>query len=305
MPKVSAIITTFNRERFLRSAIESVLVQTYTDFELLILDNSSKDGTPQLVSSFKDPRIRYLRHQEMNISRQRNLALREALGEYVAFLDDDDEWMPRKLELLLRAFSRGSRQVALTYGALIWVDAESRELGRFSPRLRGKVLKGLLAQDVFTGSASNPMLRASALRAVGGYDEQISTGEDWELYLRLAQQYEVEFVPEVIVRIRQHAGPRLIDRLEGRIELERMVFERFNSAMDAALKSEYMQKIGGKLCRVGRLSEGRREIFAAIATRPLNVRAYAQYLFSFAGTSFYRRMHWSYRRLMTNAVVPR
>lgn len=299
MPKVTAILTTFNRERFLGSAIRSVLVQSYRDFELLILDNSSSDGTRQLVSGFSDKRIKYIRHPQINISQQRNLGLREAKGEYIAFLDDDDEWRRRKLELQLGLFARSSSRTALTYGALRWVDSEGRKLGDYQPKLRGEVLQGLLAQDTFTGSASNPMLKASAIQTLGGFDERITTGEDWEFYLRLAERYGVDFTREVVVRIRQHGGPRLIDRLGDRIKTERIVFERFEPVMDAALRSSYMQKIGGKLCRLGMLGEGRREILRAIATWPLNGRAYAQYLFSFGGADFYRRMHRTYRHVLT------
>lgn len=297
MPTVSAIITTFNRKQFLGLAIGSVLAQTYANFELLILDNSSSDGTEQLVAEFPDARIRYIRHPEMNIAQQRNLGLGEAQGEYVAFLDDDDEWLPRKLELQLGVFAQGSERLALVYGGLVWVDPVGRELGGFKPNLRGRVLNGLLAQNPFTGSASNPMMRASALKAISGYDNRITTGEDWELYLRLAERYEVDYTPEPVLRIRQHPGARLGDRVADKMWLEELVLARYGAGMSRALRSFYLQKIGGKLCRIGKVAEGRRRIMRAIAAHPFNGRAYVQYASSFFGTGFYRHIHRAYRRM--------
>lgn len=296
MPKVSAIITTFNREHFLGLAIASVLAQSYSDFELLILDNSSSDGTAQLVAGVRDPRIRYIRHPEMNISEQRNLGLSEARGEYVAFLDDDDEWLPRKLELQLEVFAHNPESVALVYGALTWVDPHGRELARFEPDLRGRVVEGLLGQNAFTGSASNPMMRLSALKALGGYDNRVVTGEDWELYLRVAERYEVDFTREQVVRIRQHPGARLNGRIAEKMWLEEMVLTRYGAQMGRRLRSLYMQKIGGKLCRLGRGAEGRRQIVRAIRAWPLNGKAYGQLAFSLLGREFYQRMHGAYLR---------
>src|SRR5208282_5250285 len=126
MPAVTAIITTFNRRKFLGPAIQSVLGQTFGDFELLILDNSSTDGSEELVREFSDRRLRYIKHPAMGISPQRNLGLAEARGEFVAFLDDDDEWLPRKLELELDLFRRGPVSLALTYGGLKWIDTDGR-----------------------------------------------------------------------------------------------------------------------------------------------------------------------------------
>src|SRR5262245_17522490 len=122
MPRVSAIITTFNRPQFLQKAIRSVLTQDDPDFELLVLDNSSTDNTPEIVKSFQDPRIRYIRHEPVGISRARNLGVKESRGEFIAFLDDDDEWLPGKIRVELSLFQKGNDRVALTYGGFQWFN---------------------------------------------------------------------------------------------------------------------------------------------------------------------------------------
>lgn len=299
MPKISAVITTFNRANFLRKAIESVLNQTYRDFELLMLDNSSADNTEEVIKSFQDSKIRYIKHTPLGISQARNLGVKEANGEFIAFLDDDDEWLPNKLQAELRVFDTSGRDAALVYGGFMRVNGDGRELNTHRPVLKGAILEDLLWQkDPFCGSASNPILRKSVIEELGGYDERVKTGEDWELYLRLAEKYKIDFTPEVVVRIRRHSGARLGDKLHDAAELEKMVLERHQRIFDAnpKLKSFYLQKIGGKILRTGRGGEGRQYLRKAIKINKLNILAYFQYFFSFGGPEFYFFMHKLYKK---------
>jgi O-antigen biosynthesis protein len=297
VPAVTCVITTFNRERYLPAAIQSVLAQTATDFELLVLDNASTDGTERLVASFGDPRIRYLKHPPCTIGRQRNLGVRQARADFIAFLDDDDEWLPTKLERQLAAFRAADPDVALVYGGFVRVDADGLEFEVHPPVLRGHVLSDLLWHaDAFTGSASNPMLRLSAVRALGGYKDALATSEDWELYVRLAERHRVESVPDVVVRIRSHRGPRLGDRVDEALRAEEIVLVEHQAAMDSRLRSFYLQTIGGKLTRLGHGGAGRIKIKEAIRLDPTNVRAYVQYALSLCGSRVYRQAHGLYRR---------
>ena len=171
-PKVSAIITTFNRANFLRKSIGSVLTQEYRDFELLILDNSSTDNTEKIVKSFQDNRLRYIKHEPLDISQARNLGIKEAEGEFIGFLDDDDEWLPNKLGAQLEVFAKGNETLALVYGGFVLVDSTGKKLREHKPVLRGNILEDLLAQkDAFTGSASNPLLVRQAVALLGGWGE--------------------------------------------------------------------------------------------------------------------------------------
>lgn len=301
MPRVSAIITTFNRARLLPSAVRSALSQTFRDFEIIVLDNSSTDETPAVVRGFADGRIRYVVHAPCGIAEARNRGLREARGEFIAFLDDDDEWLPLKLARQVEAFQRGPESLGLVYGGFVRIDDEGTEYACHEPVLRGKILHALLWQrDPFTGSASNPMMRASALRALGGFDGALTTSEDWELYLRLAERFEVGCVPETVVRIRTHRAPRLGDRIDEARKVEELVLDRYGAAMEPRLRSLFHQKIGGKLCRTGALREGRARILEAIKVDPLNPLAYAQYAMSLLGRGAYERVHG----LWTRRLVP-
>jgi len=302
MPRISAIITTFNRADMLKHSIKSVLSQSYDDYELLILDNSSKDETQEVVKSFSSAKIRYIRHAPMTIPKARNLGVKESRGEFIAFLDDDDEWLPCKLKAEIDVFDNAGSdgrtdKLALSYGGYIEMDSASKDIGSHKPVLRGSILRELLFQeDGFTGSASNPMLRKSVVEELGGYNEDVPTGEDWELYLRLAQKYEIDYTDEPVVRIRAHAGVRLGDNLSDAAMLELSIMKMFPAIFnsDKKLKSFYLQKIGGKFIREGNMGKGRGYIAKAIKAYPGSKTAYVQYISSMMGRKFYHKLHSSY-----------
>jgi glycosyltransferase involved in cell wall biosynthesis len=296
--KISAIITTFNRRDFAEKAIRSVLAQTYGDFELIVLDNSSTDGTDTMVKRFSDQRIRYVKHPQLGISQARNLGVKIARGEFVGFLDDDDEWLPKKLELQIGLFEKSPDKVALVYGGFNRVE-NGKVFETFTPRLRGNVFEDYFCKsDPLTGSASNPLIRKSAFAVSGLYDERLKTSEDWEFYLRLARDFDFDFVKETVVNIRHHTGARLGDRLEDAAYAEIVACEEFKDFLVAhpTCHSYYLQKIGGKYCRVGKLSEGRKYLKEALAVDSSNKVAKVQYVLSFLGMRAYRCFHRLYQK---------
>jgi glycosyltransferase involved in cell wall biosynthesis len=297
--RASAIITTFNRKGLARKAIESVLAQTYSDFELIVLDNSSKDGTEEMVREFNDPRIVYVKHPQLSIAGARNLGVKTARGEFIGFLDDDDEWLPKKLELQIGLFDRSPANIALVYGGFNRVR-DGQIYDTFVPRLRGKVFDGYFCgHDPLTGSASNPLIRKSAFAVSGLYDERIKSSEDWELYLRLARDFEFDFVAEPVVSIRSHAGPRLGDRLEDAAQAEIIAVEEFKDylATNPKCHAYYLQTIGGKYCRVGKMEQGRNYLRQALVAQPGNTVARVQYTLSFLGAPTYRLFHRVYQSM--------
>ncbi|MFA6436775.1 MAG: glycosyltransferase [Candidatus Paceibacterota bacterium] len=300
MPLITAIITTFNRALFLKKAVESVLAQTFENFELLVLDNSSTDNTEKIVNGFNDKRIRYIRHEPIGISAARNLGVKEAKGEFVAFLDDDDEWLPNKLQDQINIFNKDGLDTALVYGGFVWIGEKNKVIGKHLPAIKGYILKELLSQkDYFTGSASNPMIRKSVFEDIGYYDEKVLTGEDWELYLRLAQKFKIDFINKFVVKISQHSGSRLGGKLLEAAELELLVLKKYSDIFenDKKLKSLYLQKIGGKFCRIDQPKKGRAYFKKAIKTYSLNLLAYSQFFLSFFSDSFYRTIHKFYKTI--------
>ncbi|MDE2764858.1 MAG: glycosyltransferase family 2 protein, partial [Chloroflexota bacterium] len=206
-PKVSVIIPTHNRAALLPRAVNSVLAQTYADFELLIVDDCSTDDTPAVIGGFADPRIRAFRHDmSRSASAARNTGLAQALGEYLAFLDDDDEWLPAKLEGQARLLDASSADVGMVYG---WMDSVDDATGRVTPTYRstieGDIFEDALALDV-PGPTIVLLVRASAAREVGGFDERLSRYDDADFICRIAERYKAAVLPEVVAVA--HSGHR-------------------------------------------------------------------------------------------------
>jgi glycosyltransferase involved in cell wall biosynthesis len=291
MPLVTVIITTFNRRPYLAKAVQSVIDQTFNDFELIILDNNSVDGTDLLIQSLDDKRIKYLRHTEMPISKQRNLGISIASGKYVSFLDDDDMWLPFKLESQINVFRKSSNDTCLVFSGFIFYNDSGREWGAHTPKDSLSFFNDLISEKTpFSGSASNPMLNVSIVKSVNSYNEDVLCGEDWELYLRLSEKHPISIDKNLCVKIRQHNGLRLGQNLFGALKLERMIFFKYQKILKGSLQTRLLQKIAGKYIRLGRLEKGRRILFLALNKSHLNLIVLMQYIFSFLSLSFYNKL---------------
>jgi glycosyltransferase involved in cell wall biosynthesis len=296
MPLVSAVITTFNRKFFLEQAINSVLSQSFSDYELIVLYNDSTDGTEEFLKKLNhNNKIKYLKHQNINISQQRNLAVSLARGKYIAFLDDDDIWLKDKLENQVSTFNKSDKSVALVYSGFCFYDDQGKVWGHSKPSKKNNYFMDLLwEKSHFSGSASNPMLRLSAVKSSGLYDEKIRCGEDWELYVRLARRFNIEIDANISVKIRQHSGPRLGQNILAALHMERRAYFKNYNFMSNELKSRYLQKIGGKYIRLGFLNKGRRIILASINSNRLNWASYFQLFLTFLPFNLYIFFHSKY-----------
>jgi glycosyltransferase involved in cell wall biosynthesis len=203
-PAVTVIIPTFNRAAIVGRAIRSVLAQTWQDWELIVVDDCSRDGTEQAVRSFSDHRIKYIcQDRNRGAGAARNTGIRCARGEYVAFLDSDDEWLPQKLQKELEVFRHSDGEVGLVYSGKVILDERGKVLRVRMETQSGWVYEGLLDQD-FIGSCSRVMVKKEVLDRVWGFDEALPSGEDRDLWLRVARVSKVASVPFCLVR--RHMG---------------------------------------------------------------------------------------------------
>ena len=209
--RVSVIIPAFNAGASIDETLDSVLRQTYRNFEVLVVDDGSDDDTPARVAAFaaRDSRVALLRQRRGGVAAARNFAISRSRGELVAPLDADDLWHPRKLERQVQSLADAPASVALSYCWWQNVDSAGKMLYD-GPRWRveGRVFEQLLAIN-FVGSASIPLIRRGPLVEAGGYNERLRRDggqgcEDWDLYLRLAERYELRVVPERLVSYRSH-----------------------------------------------------------------------------------------------------
>lgn len=213
MPKLTAIIPTYNRAKTLSRAVDSVLDQTFEDLEVLVVDDGSTDETQELLDSYSDPRIRVITHEtNRGANVARNTGIENARGEYVAFLDSDDEWCPAKVAKQLAALDdRGSDWVATYCDTEVRVPGIS---GRFrtlaanvlshadgEPRMEGgeQLVGEILAGNVHPGAGSTLLVRTDVAREVGGFDETLDRFQDPEFVLRLLDEGKVAYVDEPLV----------------------------------------------------------------------------------------------------------
>ncbi len=203
-PAVTVVIPTFNRAAIVVRAIRSVMRQTCQDWELIVVDDGSTDGTEQAVKGLSDNRIKYIRHDRNRLAgAARNTGIRYAQGEYVAFLDSDDEWPPEKLQKELEVFRNSDPAVGLVYTGKMILDETGRVLEIRMATKSGWVFDALLDSN-FIGSSSLVTVKKQALERVGGFDETLVSHQDWDLCLRVARVSRIASVPNCLVK--RHLG---------------------------------------------------------------------------------------------------
>ena len=212
-PLVSIVLPAFNRAGYLRSAIESVLAQSLTSWEMIVADDGSGPEAAEFLRGLGDPRIRvlWLAHSG-NPSVARNAALRDARGTYVAFLDSDDLWAPNKLEAQTAA-QRARGQCHWSFTNVEWIDAAG---GLMPPREtfvphEGRIVEALLTIDAYI-ALPTVLVERRLLDEAGLFDEELRFGEDYDLWLRLATRSDVVAVTDKLTRVRLHADNHSHDR---------------------------------------------------------------------------------------------
>lgn len=203
-PTVSIILPTYNREKLISFAIQSVLNQTCSDFELIIVDDGSQDNTTNLVSKFNDSRIRYIHHyQNAGVSAARNTGIEQAKGQYIAFLDSDDEWLPEKLEQQLQIF-QDQPTVAVIYSWLIKESQNNQSQTIRSSKYRGYIYGDLLYSN-FIGTPSTVIVKRECFDSGIRFDPHLPCCEDWDVWLKLAKFYQFEVILAPLVKYREHS----------------------------------------------------------------------------------------------------
>jgi glycosyltransferase involved in cell wall biosynthesis len=243
-PAVSVILPTYNRLHFLRAAVASVFAQTFGDWELVIADDGSDAETKSYLRGIDRPpqvRVIWLAHCGRPAA-VRNAALRDATGEYFAFLDSDDLWHPRKLEIQIRAHAHPAA-CDWSYTGFSLVDAAGNPLGprrnRDYPALSGWILENLLKTDTVIALPS-VMVARDLIERVGPFNEDLIMCEDYELWLRMAAEARAHGIEDVLTLVRRHHEHSGSDVLAWR-ERRRVVESVLQHCGDARLTSVLRQ----------------------------------------------------------------
>jgi glycosyltransferase involved in cell wall biosynthesis len=293
-PVVSVVIPTYNRARTVGNAIQSVLAQTFGNWELLVIDDGSADDTRVVVSAFRDTRLSFHRlDRNRGQSAARNNGINLARGTYVSFLDSDDEWFPEKLAREVAAFEAGGEAVGLVYCGKELFDSDGRFLGQRLPTFEGDVYRRLLAGD-FIGSCSRVALRKSVLEVVGGFDETLPSYEDWDLWLRAAKVSKVASVPVCLLR-RHLSGAQISGSLKRIYDGRSRVVEKHRADFDASQLSQHLSALSAILLNYD-VREARRMAWESLRLRPFQPMIYASLAVSALGLRVYRWLFSKYTR---------
>lgn len=205
MPRVSVIIPAHNAEQTIGDTIRSVQAQTFSDFELIVIDDGSTDRTLERLEAAGDSRFRVFSYEKGGLPWARNRGIARATGEYLAFIDADDRWTPDKLESQVAALE-AQPAAGVAYSWTRFVDRSGRGLYEQRPVLiEGDVYRELLVNN-FTCSGSNVLIRRQAIEAAGGFDVSLKVSADWEFYVRLAARWPFVVVPRYQILYCQWSG---------------------------------------------------------------------------------------------------
>lgn len=279
-PQVSVVIPVFNGAMHLSDALESVLGQTVAEFEVIVVDDGSTDGTDDIISAYarRDCRIVPLRQRNRERSAARNAGLRRAHADLVAFLDADDVWLPEKLERQIAHLEQHPDcDACFTY--FEEVDDELRVITPWNDLneiySRSTVSPELLVErgNLVAGSGSSVVVRTTALREAGEFDERLAGTEDLDLWYRLSLRAPLQAVPEVLVRIRRSPGQMQADFslvLLGRIQFLENVKQRGNERhrhLARAVERQLRTQVLRRSLRRGQVLRGGAQAFALLSAR--------------------------------------
>jgi glycosyltransferase involved in cell wall biosynthesis len=212
MPTISVIIPTYNRAHLIGASIASVLAQTYTNFELIVVDDGSTDDTEQQVHGFNDPRINYINQENKGRSHARNCALDLARGRYIAFLDSDDLFLPDKLALQV-AYLDSHPHVGMVYTSAYCIDYSGNALSdRYLASVSGKIYKSIAFFRPVTITLPTVMARRELFAEVGGFDVQMHRFEDTDMWRRISKVTHIAALPEFTCKLRTHTDNSLAEQ---------------------------------------------------------------------------------------------
>ena len=303
-PKISVIIPTHNRGELLKKAISSVLNQTFEDFELIIVDEASVDNTERIVKNFieRDDRIKYLRYEvnsgKPSIARNRGIAV--AKGEYLAFLDSDDEWLPKKLEMQTRLAEKlGLDLIGCNY---LLVNENSETIGKviFPEWIRKNLLKGLV-KGAFYPNLSGLLIRKRSLKDSKWLDINLTWGEDLELVIRLIKNNaKFDFVKDYCFKYTIHTNriSNKLDWIKKARDYEYIVLKHREFLKEHPKEySELLRWVARAYCYGGMIEKGRKYYKESIKFNPANYKSFVGYLISLGGYRSFEKLSKAYKIL--------
>lgn len=272
MPRVSVVIPTYNRQSKLKRALMSVLNQTFKDFEVIIVDNASSDDTEITVKGVQDLRIVYIRHSaNLGGPAARNTGIKMARASLIALLDDDDEWFPEKLTKQVDQFQKASAKTGLIYSsAEIYDELKHHRISVNATDFRGNVYERVLLGTIL--ASVTVLIKRECFEKVGFFDETLSSCQDWDMWLRIAHDFEFDYVDEVLARVNMHGEQISNDYaklIPGRTRMVQKHAEEFKKY--PGIYVNHLKRIGKLHCLNGTWNQGLNWFGQALMIHPWEI----------------------------------
>ena len=287
--RVSVVIPAFNRGNLLQRAIASVVAQDFQNFELLVIDDASTQNLQAIVASFNDARLRCIRQsQNRGVAAARNRGIEESSSPLIAFLDSDDEWLPKKLSAQVAAIDECPPRVGLVYTGLIEKGTDGVSTV-FEPTTSGNVWTEIIHRNIVHYGTSGVMIRREVIDTTGGFDETLPAVEDWDMWIRIARFYEFRALPQplIIYHNEAPAGDVVDDKrsrdFAANMAARRMLTDRYGDELvrTGVLHRAHLDNARRHLeMQGGRQSDAIIHLLKAIRHKPGAPRLYAWLLFA-------------------------
>jgi glycosyltransferase involved in cell wall biosynthesis len=289
--RVSVIIPTYNHAHYIGRAINSVLNQTYRDFELIVVDDASTDQTQRILEQMNDKRIKIIRHENnKGAPAARNTGIKASEGEFIGFLDDDDEWLPKKLEKQLRVFQTSVNDVGLVYTGFYFASGKNGSLlSQITPTLKGSIYPDLLRRNIPAGNTS--LIRKHCFARCGLYDETLPSCQDWDMWIRISKFYKFDFVSEALSNVYVH-GRQISTNLNAKIVAREKLITKYHEDLvqNPAILAVLFRRLGVLCCIYGNSRKAIKCFAKSIRLMPIQKGCYVHVLLSFIAPSFYGQL---------------
>ncbi len=289
--KISVVMPTYNRAHFLRKSIDSVLSQTYENFEIIIIDNNSTDNTTDLLRNYNDKRIKYVENNEnRGCGGARNQGMEMARGDYITFLDSDDEIFSTKFEKQLENFHALPNKFGLIYCGFCYASGKTGEIVKYiSPELYGDVYNNLLERNLFPIHA--PIIRRECFQKCGMLDVTLPACEDWDIWIRISRYYKFAFVPDILAKYNIH-GKQKSTEVESVIMARERIVEKYRSELDKRPRAlaRSLKKIASLYCLNDKPVEGRKYFVASIRAYPFHYGTYVHLWLSLLSSRIHKKI---------------
>mgnify|MGYP005844005933 CR=1 FL=1 len=289
-PLISVIVPTHNRGHLIKRAIESILNQTFQDFEVIVVDDGSTDSTEEVIKKINNNKVVYVKHDSnKGASAARNTGIKNSRGKYIAFLDSDDIWLKDKLEKQLNEFNLSSPDTAVVHCGVQYIDYKTQQ------PLTQWIIREDVNKNIFNNFGAAPgtptmLIRKDALLDVGFFDESIPSHEETELSMRLAKKYKFALVDEFLVlALKNHsqitANPDLF------IRGKEIIYEKHKDYLTKYLAYNLCNIIAGDSIIKENYQKARKYLFEALKHKPFKIKTVFSLALSLVAPQLNRKLY--------------